>query len=264
MGRRLRGAEGLSRPAENDVRVIVSRDHELRRLRALAIRARGALRQAALQTPEELHASFLFPAVVALLVAQPVLAAFSIPSEVLVLPLATALVASIWSLDPRGRWFRVGLGLSLVLLVTAILHRAYSSPAFIVVAFAGLTSLSGISVVLGVRWLFASARITVRTLLSAVSVYLLIGVTFGLIYVATYLNEPSTFSGVSPAGRSAETAELVYYSLGTLSTSAFGDILPTHPMTRLLANIESVTGQLYMAVLVAILITGYASGPQRE
>jgi hypothetical protein len=47
MGRRLRGAEGLSRPAENDVRVIVSRDHELRRLRALAIRARGALRQAA-------------------------------------------------------------------------------------------------------------------------------------------------------------------------------------------------------------------------
>ena len=36
-------------------------------------------------------------------------------------------------------------------------------------------------------------------------------------------------------------------------------------MTRLLANVESVTGQLYMAVLVAILITGYASsGPPPE
>jgi hypothetical protein len=218
-----------------------------------------------LPAPERLHASFLFPAVIALLVAQPVFAAFSVPSEVLVLPLAMALVASIWSLDPPGRWFRTGLGLSLVLLVTAILNRAYASPAFIVVAFAGLTALSGISVVLGVRWLFASARITVRTLLSAVSVYLLIGVTFGLVYVAAYLFEPSAFRGVSPVGRSAETAELMYYSLGALSTSAFGDILPTHPMTRLLANIESVTGQLYMAVLVAILITGYASsGPQRE
>lgn len=217
-----------------------------------------------MQTPEKLHAPFLFPAVVALLVAQPVLAAFSIASEVLVFPLAGALVASIWSLDPHGRWFHVGLGLSLALLLSAILHSAFSSHAAILVAFAGLIALSAISVVLGVRWLFASARITVATLLSAVSVYLLVGVTFGLSYVAIYFYEPSAFSGVSPAGRSAETAELVYYSLGTLSTSAFGDILPTHPMTRLLANIEAVTGQLYMAVLVAILITGYASGPRTE
>jgi hypothetical protein len=222
------------------------------------------MEEAALPAPERLHASFLFPAVVALLVAQPVLAVFSIRSEVLVLPLAMALVASIWSLDPPGHWFRVGLGLSLVLLVTAILHRAFAGSVFIVLAFANLTALSGISVVLGVRWLFASARITVRTLLSAVSVYLLIGVTFGLIYVAAYLIEPSTFKGVSPAGRSAETAELMYYSLGTLSASAFGDILPTHPVTRLLANIESVTGQLYMAVLVAILITGYASSDPHQ
>jgi hypothetical protein len=145
-----------------------------------------------------------------------------------------------------------------------MLHIAYASHALIVASFGGLIALSAISVVLGVRWLFASARITVGTLLSAVSVYLLVGVTFGLGYVAIYLYEPSAFSGVSPAGSSAETAELVYYSLGTLSTSAFGDILPTHPMTRLLANIEAVSGQLYMAVLVAILITGYASGPKGE
>jgi hypothetical protein len=220
--------------------------------------------EAALQTSEKLHASFLFPTVVALLVVQPVLAVFSIASEVLVFPLCAALVMSIWSLDPRGRWFRVGLGLSFVLLLSAILHRAFSSHAMIVVAFGGLIALSGISVVLGVRWLFASARITVGTLLSAVSVYLLVGVTFGLSYVAIYLYEPSAFSGVSPSGRSAEIAELMYYSLGALSTSAFGDILPTHPMTRLLANVESVTGQLYMAVLVAILITGYASSPRTE
>lgn len=217
-----------------------------------------------MQTPEKLHASFLFPAVVVLLVVQPVLAVFSVASEVLVFPLAGALVASIWSLDPRGRWFRVGLGLSLALLVSAILHRAFSSHAMIVVAFGGLIALSAISVVLGVRWLFASARITVATLLSAVSVYLLVGVTFGMLYVAIYLYAPSAFSGVSLAGRSAEIAELMYYSLGTLSTSAFGDILPAHPMTRLLANIESVTGQLYMAVLVAILITGYTSSPRTE
>jgi hypothetical protein len=218
-----------------------------------------------LPAPERLHAALLFPAVVVLLVVQPVLAVFSVPSEVLVFPLAGTLVASLWSLDPRGHWFRVGLGLSLALLIAAVLHRFVSGRASIVAAFAGLIALAAISVVLGVRWLFASARITVSTLLSAVSVYLLIGVTFGMTFVAIYLFEPSAFSGVSPAGQSAEIAELMYYSLGALSTSAFGDILPTHPITRLLANVESVTGQLYMAVLVAILITGYAwPGPERE
>ena len=218
-----------------------------------------------LPAAERLHASFLFPAVVALLLVQPVLAVFAVRSEVLIFPLIATLVASIWSLDAQGRWFRVGLGLGVALLVLALVHGVFPSRAALVAAFTGLIALSALSVVLGVRWLFASARITVRTLLSAVSVYLLIGVTFGMLYVALYLFEPSVFSGVSPAGRSAEIAELMYYSLGALSTSAFGDILPIHPMTRLLANVESVTGQLYMAVLVAILITGYASsGPPPE
>ncbi|MGH7287994.1 MAG: ion channel [Myxococcota bacterium] len=217
-----------------------------------------------MQSRERIHSAFLFPAVVTLLIVQPVLAAFSIRSEFLVFPLAVTLLASIWSVDRHGLWFRVGLGLALVLLVSGILHARNPSPRLIVATFGGFAVLSAMSVVLGVRWLFASAQITVATLLSAVSVYLLIGATFGLTYVAIYLLDPSAFSGVSPAGRSAETAELIYYSIGTLSTSAFGDVLPTHPVTRLLANVESVTGQLYMAVLVAILITGYASGSQRS
>ena len=215
-------------------------------------------------TPEKLHAALLFPAVVVLLVVQPVLAVLSVPSELLVFPLAGTLVASLWSLDPRGRWFHIGLGLSLASLIAAVLHKFVSGRALIVAAFAGLIALAALSVVLGVRWLFVSARITVQTLLSAVSVYLLIGVTYGMTFIAIYLFEPSAFNGVSPAGGSAEIAELMYFSLGALSTSAFGDILPTHPITRLLVNVESVTGQLYMAVLVAFLITGYASsGPQR-
>ncbi len=216
-----------------------------------------------MRSRERIHSAFLFPAVVTLLVVQPLLAAFSIRSEYLALPLTATLLASIWSLDPRGRWFRVGIGLSLVLLAGALTHASAPGLALIVAVFGGQAVLSAMSVTLGVAWLFRSARITVGTLLSAVSVYLLIAVTFGLTYVAIYLLDPGAFSGVSPSGRSAETAELIYFSIGALSTSAFGDILPTHPVTRLLANIESVTGQLYMAVLVAILITGYASGPRR-
>jgi hypothetical protein len=65
---------------------------------------------------------------------------------------------------------------------------------------------------------------------------------------------------VSPSGRSAEIAELVYFSIGTLTTAAYGDILPAHPLSRLLCNVEAVVGQMYVAVLVAMLVSGYAAG----
>jgi len=202
---------------------------------------------------------------VALLVAQPVLAAVSeVGAEVLGVPLIASLVASLWSLDPGGRWFRAALGVAVALVAIVVVHVLAPGPMVHASMFAGVTVLSSMNVVLGVRWLFASARITVETLLSAVSVYLLIGTTFGLLYVAIYTLVPDAYHGVSPAGHPAETAELIYFSIGVLSTSALGDILPTHPLTRVLTNVESVTGQLYMAVLVAILITGYASGAGGE
>jgi hypothetical protein len=198
-----------------------------------------------------------------MLFAQALLSVLGVASEALALILTATLLTGIWSLDGRGRWFRLGCGLGLAVLLALLMHLLAPNLRLFVLAFAGQIGLSVLGVVLGVRWLFATARITVQTLLSAVSVYLLIGVTFGLVYVAVYHVAPSAFGGVSPAGRSAETAELLYYSLGCLSSSAFGDILPTHPLTRLLANTESVLGQLYMAVLVAILITGYVSPARR-
>jgi voltage-gated potassium channel len=40
----------------------------------------------------------------------------------------------------------------------------------------------------------------------------------------------------------------------TLTTSGYGDITPATPLTRVLAVLEAVTGQFYLAILVAGLI----------
>jgi hypothetical protein len=47
---------------------------------------------------------------------------------------------------------------------------------------------------------------------------------------------------------------LLYFSLVTLTTTAYGDILPVHPVARSLATLESVTGQLFPATLLARLV----------
>ncbi len=211
--------------------------------------------------PEKVHSSYLFPSIVFLLVAQPILATLSeTASEALVIPLAITLVGGVWSLDRTRVWFRVALGLGLLTLATAAARAVIPDRALLVTAVGCLVVLGVLCVVLAIAWLFKSPRITVESLLGAMSVYLLIAITFGILHVGFYVREPTWYHGVSPGGRSAEIAELVYFSIGTLTTVAYGDVLPAHPVSRLLCNIEAVVGQMYVAVLVAMLVSGYAAG----
>ena len=47
---------------------------------------------------------------------------------------------------------------------------------------------------------------------------------------------------------------LIYFSLTTLSTIGFGDITPVSLQARYAAVAEGITGQFYMAILVARLV----------
>jgi voltage-gated potassium channel Kch len=46
----------------------------------------------------------------------------------------------------------------------------------------------------------------------------------------------------------------LYYSFVTLTTLGYGDVSPAVPLSRMLAALEALTGQLYIAVLVARLV----------
>jgi len=56
--------------------------------------------------------------------------------------------------------------------------------------------------------------------------------------------------------------ELLYMSLVTLSTVGYGDIVPTWPPARMLAVLEAVTGQIYMAVLIGGLVGMHMQHPR--
>jgi hypothetical protein len=52
----------------------------------------------------------------------------------------------------------------------------------------------------------------------------------------------------------APMARYVYFSFTTLTTIGYGDVLPTHPLSRMLAVSEALIGQLYPAVLIGGLL----------
>ena len=47
----------------------------------------------------------------------------------------------------------------------------------------------------------------------------------------------------------------LYYSLVTLSTLGYGDVVPATPATRSLASTEAIMGQLFLAIFVAALVS---------
>jgi hypothetical protein len=50
-------------------------------------------------------------------------------------------------------------------------------------------------------------------------------------------------------------SNLIYFSVVTLTSTGYGDLLAVHPIARSLCNIETIIGQLYPATLLARLVT---------
>ena len=55
--------------------------------------------------------------------------------------------------------------------------------------------------------------------------------------------------------------DLLYFSLITLSTIGYGDIVPFSGEARILAALEGVTGVLYIAITVALLVSRFRTEP---
>jgi Ion channel len=98
-------------------------------------------------------------------------------------------------------------------------------------------------------------RINVNRIIGSVGVFLLIGIVFANGYRLVALYADGAFAiGGTPVPASAFLPRVVYFSFVTLSTLGYGDITPVHPFARSLVMMEAVTGQLFLAILVARLV----------
>ncbi len=109
---------------------------------------------------------------------------------------------------------------------------------------------------------FRDQTVTVDTIVGAVCAYVLLGVTFGTAYALLVLISPSSLS-VSAALAQADgwgepvtplTPLMQYYSFTTLATLGYGDVTPIGRTARTLSVMEGVSGQLYLAILIARLV----------
>ena len=99
---------------------------------------------------------------------------------------------------------------------------------------------------------FRSRRITLDGIFAAVVAYLLLAFAFGLVYNFMIIRSPESFKGTLNPNN--QFGDAVYFSLVTIATLGYGDIVPATNAARTVATIEAVIGQFYVAVIVAVLV----------
>jgi voltage-gated potassium channel Kch len=103
---------------------------------------------------------------------------------------------------------------------------------------------------------YAPGRITFHRLQGAIVIYLSLATIFAAAYSFIWELSPGAFANiVARMDGPEEIGTMLYFSLATLTTTGYGDIVPLDPFARSLANLESVVGPFYLAITVARLVT---------
>jgi voltage-gated potassium channel len=115
----------------------------------------------------------------------------------------------------------------------------------------GIAILGGSFLVL--RQVLRARRVSFQTIQGAICGYLLLVLWWSFLYFLIGLFNEDSFRGlVSDSGRAS--TDYLYFSFVTMTTLGYGDISPISEAARSLVNLQALTGQFYMAILVARLV----------
>ena len=93
-----------------------------------------------------------------------------------------------------------------------------------------------------------------ETMLGAVAAYLCIGIAFALIYHAIGAIQASPFFGRQGDGSISDD---LFFSFVTLTTTGYGNLVPTENPGQSLAVMEALVGQLFLVTAVAKIVTAW-------
>jgi len=106
-------------------------------------------------------------------------------------------------------------------------------------------------------------QVSVRVIMEAINGYLLLGMVFSLLVAIIILIQPEAYNfptvGSGLGEKAYSFSDCLYYAFVTFTTVGYGDIVPKLPYAKSLAVLTGVTGQIYVAVIIAMLVGKFSS-----
>jgi voltage-gated potassium channel len=199
----------------------------------------------------------LFYSLLLTLAVGPLRGALGVRTNLLELFLAINLLAAV--VPVGGRKTRLVL---LTLLIVALVGRGITAwldqAALAPMSLALWTLVALLAAASALRFALGARAVDREHLYAGLSAYMLAGIFFGVFY---WVIERTWSGSFAVPGEGVQShfslAMAIYYSFVTLATLGYGDIVPRSEVARGLAILEAVVGQLYLAVLMARLVSLY-------
>ena len=173
----------------------------------------------------------------------------------LILNLYVTLVAATMQLAGKPAIFWGAIPIAGASMVLIAVSHFYPTPYLLIANGVALTAfLTLVSISLFIH-LGENGQITTGRISVSVSLYFLLGMSWFSIYNLLNIIEPGSFAenGVAlPPNTPWST--MLYFSLTSLTTLGYGDMVPVKPAARMFATLEAAAGVLYVAITIARLV----------
>ena len=179
--------------------------------------------------------------------------------------LSFTLVSSVWAVQKNQNYRSIAMTLLLPVLILYWLGLYEIIPFDLLSAYALLALFYILLIIAFGGQLIRAKRIDLQVIYGTLCLYLILGLLWGALYSLLYELSPGSFAGalLEPPNESLLTT-FNYFSMVTLTTLGYGDITPQSHAAGALCQVEAITGQFYIAVLVAWLVGNFIADRQQE
>jgi len=199
---------------------------------------------------------FTLASLVAILLVFPLFEKSPVGDVLLVCFFTALLLFSLYEVSDSPRQVAVGVLLAIPALVAAWTNVFVPSHNLLVAELLSVTVFLVYILLAILKRVLSAREVTLTELYRAVNVYIMIGIAFGMIYSLTELLSPGSFQYTY--GQHSFSS-VFYFSFVALSTAGFGDITAILPFARSVVIIEMITGVMYMAMLIGLLVNAHYS-----
>ena len=203
--------------------------------------------------------AFLVVSLITIVILSPFLMGNILGQSIIYLLAVAACVATVYGLK-LGLWPRVTtLFLAILSVAIGVASFYAKGPVVQSISFLSATLFYGFLTALLIRYIVRAEKVTADILFGSVSVYLLIGIVFAMVFRLIDALNPAAFAFPvedQVAGVQGH-ADFTYFSFVTLTTLGYGDIQPLSGYARTFAFLEAITGTLYVAILISRLVSLY-------
>jgi voltage-gated potassium channel len=169
-------------------------------------------------------------------------------------------VAAVLSLEKRSRYI-------IWLFVATIIIEWFSSIFHlpIILGVAKAANIIFFLTIVGtlIRQIATAREVNAGVIVDSIVGYLLLGMVFSIFIALILQNDPIAFANAqadsSPENDNINVSVPLYFGFVTLASLGYGDIVPLKPYTRSLATLIVISGQFYMAVIVALLVGKFSA-----